>query len=141
MVLIPEPAEQTPRDGFGGDAKRSKPVWLRLLILLGIITLSLVIYVGVVSGFTYQLWGEPGFFGIVNETDQTLVVVSISSSGNELELDTIEPGERYSEQVFDCQPTPTGPQLVVRTSDGDLYARQPDQLCADDVWTVTGPDR
>lgn len=99
-----------------------------------------MIYAGVVSGFTYQLWGEQRFSDIVNGTDQTLVVVSISFSGNELELETLEPGEKYSEQVFDCQPTPTGPQLVVRTPDGDLYARQPDQLCADDIWTVTGPD-
>ena len=133
MVLIPEPAKQTPRHDLGGDAKRSKPAWLRLLILFGIIALTLVICVGVVSGFTYQLWGEQGFFAIVNQTDQSLVVVSIAPNGNELELDTIEPGGRYSGRTGDCQPT----EIVVRTTDGDLYARQPHQLCADDIWTVT----
>jgi hypothetical protein len=60
MALIPESADETPRRGLsGGHAKRTKPFWLRLLILFGIIAVSLVVYVGVVSGFTYQFWGEP----------------------------------------------------------------------------------
>ena len=133
MVMIPEPDEQTPRHDLGGDTKRSKSVWLRLLVLLGTIALTLVIFVGVVSGFTYQLWGEQGFFAIVNQTDQSLVVVSIAPNGNELELDTLEPGERFSGRTGDCQPT----EIVVRTTEGDLYARQPYQRCADDIWTVT----
>lgn len=136
MVLIPEPAEQTPRHGLGRDAKRAKPVWLRLLIILGVIAISLMIYVGVVSGFTYQLWGEPPFFDIVNEADQALIVVSVNSVGKELELDILQPGEKFSEQTSGCYPA----ELVVRTTNGDMYARQPHQLCADDVRTITDRD-
>lgn len=132
MVLIPEPAEQASRHGLG-RAKTAKPFRLRLLIVLAMIALSLVIYGGIVSGFTYQLWGEPPFFDIVNETDQALVVVSINSVGTELELDILEPGEKFSYQTNGCYPA----ELVVRTTDGDLYARQPHQLCGDDMWTVT----
>jgi len=135
MVLIPEPVDQDPRHDLG-RARTVKPLWLRVMIIFGMIGLSMVIYVGVVSGFTYQLWGErgePPFFDIVNETDQTMVVVSINSVGTELELDILEPGEKFSYQTSGCYSA----ELVVRTTDGDLHARQPHQLCGEDVWTVT----
>lgn len=87
-----------------------------------------------------NLWSEQRFVDVVNETEETLVVISVSGSGIELELEVLEPGNKYSQQVSDCIPTPTGAQLVVQTTDGALYARQPEQLCADDVWTITEPD-
>lgn len=83
-----------------------------------------------------NLWSEPPFFDIVNETDQALVVVAINSSDVEVELAILESGEKYSEQGNGCFPA----RLVVRTTEGQLYARQPEQLCADDVWTISEPD-
>jgi len=83
-----------------------------------------------------NLWEEQHAVQVVNDTNQALIVVASSPDGNEIELATIEPGEKYSERTSDCEPL----ELAVRTTQGDLYARQPHQLCADDVWTITQPD-
>ena len=100
-------------------------------------TLATIAAVLIVLTSACNLWGELPFFYIVNDTDQDLVLTSVNSNGQELELDVVEPGERFSEQTGDCYPA----EIVARTTDGDDYARQgPRQLCPDDTWTITEPD-
>jgi len=55
--------------------------------------ITTIVAVLVILTSACDLWSDPSFFGVVNETDQPLVVVSVTANGNEVEVDTIEPGE------------------------------------------------
>jgi hypothetical protein len=81
---------------------------------------------------------EAPYFDVVNESNETLHLVSVNSDGVELELDVIEPGERYSDRVAagECIDS----VLIARTADGADFARQPQQMCADVEWIITSPD-
>jgi hypothetical protein len=73
---------------------------------------------------------------VINESSETLVLVSVLH-GNELELATLEPGERHDERLgrgecFDSM-------FVARTIDGKPFAEEPHQMCAEDEWVITDP--
>jgi hypothetical protein len=83
-------------------------------------------------------WQELPTHSIINESDETLQLIATNSDGVEVELATLRPGERYTESAGagDC----VDPTFFVRTANGEVFARQPHQMCAEDEWIITGPD-
>ncbi|HLE95362.1 MAG TPA: hypothetical protein VI689_03190 [Acidimicrobiia bacterium] len=81
---------------------------------------------------------EPPTYDVVNQTDQTLVLIGINSDGVEVELIMIEPGGRYV--IGGGRGVCAEAEYVVHSTDGQDYARQPHQLCTGDVWIITAPD-
>ncbi len=107
---------------------KSKPAsrWQRLSV------------VGLVAIFLVACENTPNPPEVRNDSTQTLTlyyVVGESSLGaaTERELTVLRPGHRYSERG-EC----IRQDLVLRTEDGDEFARRPGPLCRDDgPWIIT----
>ena len=65
-------------------------------------------------------------------------LVGVNTDWVEVELATLETGGRYDEPIGRDDCVDFG--LTARTSDGDIFARQTEEVCADGEWIITGPD-
>ena len=77
-------------------------------------------------------------FSIINETDETLHIVSTNPDGVELELAVLEADQRYADGIGEGECLDA--VVIARTSDGMDFAHQPHQICAEDEWVIIGPD-